>query len=273
MGPICSTFVHSQIHLHYVQYLFPIGPAVLALFPGFWIVEPLTPPPPMSPWGIVGRIVLAYVHSQMNPQTCTKFGVNRSIRLVAFPDLNVWPPKTPRNAPFFEGWIVFSYVYSKTNPQTCTKCGANRRSRLTASPYIWICDPLNPPPPNVPWGIVGRLAFSLCLFQDESADVNQSWCQSVLPFDSFPWLLNVDPLKPPKCPLVSLEAIYLANIHSLMNMHMCTKFGANRSSRFTSSPDFWMCDPYPPSPIVEGQIVFSLCPFPNESADVYQIWC
>ena len=27
------------------------------------------------------------------------------------------------------------------------------------------------------------------------------------------------------------------------------------------------------TPNVEGRIVFSLCPFPDESADVYQIWC
>ena len=79
----------------FVQYLFPIGPAVSPLFPGFWIVDPLNPRPQIPQWGIVGRIVLAYVHSQMNPQTCTEFGVNRSIRLVAFPDLNLWPPKPP----------------------------------------------------------------------------------------------------------------------------------------------------------------------------------
>ena len=29
----------------------------------------------------------------------------------------------------------------------------------------------------------------------------------------------------------------------------------------------------PPPPNIEGQIVFGLCPFPDESADVYQIWC
>ena len=38
---------------------------------------------------------LAYVHSQMNPQMCTEFGVIRSIRLAAFPDLHLCPPKPP----------------------------------------------------------------------------------------------------------------------------------------------------------------------------------
>ena len=81
-----------------------------------------------------------------------------------------------------------------------------------------------------------------------------------------------DPLKPPKCTLVSLRAICLAYILSQMNLHMCTKFDANLTSPLTCSSDFWMCDPLPPAN-VEGRIVFSLCPFPDESADVYQIWC
>ena len=54
----------------------------------------------------------------------------------------------------------------------------------------------NPPPPNAPWGIEGRHVFSLCPFRDESADVNQSWCQS----DSFPRLLNCWPPKTRQMP-------------------------------------------------------------------------
>ena len=39
-----------------------------------------------------------------------------------------------------------------------------------------------------------------------------------------------------------------------------------------------ICDPITPPPPnaswgIEGRIVLSLCPFPDESADVYQIWC
>ena len=126
------------------------------------------------------------------------------------------------------------------------------------------------PPPNTPWGIVGRLVLNLCPFADESAEVNQSWRQSVQPFDSFSSLLNGWPPKSPMCPLVSRRAICLAYIHSQMNLHMCAKFGANRSSRLTASTDFWICDPPPNAPWdIEGRIVFSLCPFPDESADVY----
>ena len=106
MGPICSTFVHSQIHLHYMctidsQSVQPFDHN----FPVFWIVDPITPPT-MPPCGIVGIIVWAYVHSQMNPQTCTKFRANRSSRLTAFPD-------------------------------------------------FWMCDPLPPPPPDMPLGYWG----------------------------------------------------------------------------------------------------------------------
>ena len=241
-----------------------------------------------------GELFLAYVHSQMNPQTCTEFGANRSIRLAAFPDINLWPPKTPRNAPCdIEGRIVFSYVHSQTNPQKCTKFGANRSSSLTACPDIWFCDPLKkpkcpwgivrrivfslcpfqtnpqtctkfganrcsrltaspdfwicdpPPPPQCHMGYWGRLGFSLCPFPDESADVNQSWCQSVQPFDSFPRLLNVWPLTPPpppSAPLCLKGQFFLSYIHSQMDLQMCAKFGVNRSSRLTASPDFLICD-------------------------------
>ena len=114
---------------------------------------------------------------------------------------------------------------------------------------------------NTALGYRGANWLSLCPFPDESTDVYQIWCQSVQPFDSFPRLLNVWPPKlppPPKCPLVSLMAICLAYIHSQMNLHMCTKCDANRTSRLTSSPDFWICDHLtPPPPNVEGRIVWA----------------
>ena len=101
-------------------------------------------------------------------------------------------------------------------------------------------------PRNAPWGIVGRLVFSICPFHDESTDENQSWCQSVQPFDSFPRLLNLwpptppppncflvhwgpigpavwqlsqtfeclTPNPPPECPLVFRGAIWLVYVHS-----------------------------------------------------------
>ena len=183
------------------------------------------------------------------------------------------------------------------NPQTCTKFGANRSSRLTASPDFWMCDPLTPPPPtrHAPWGIEGWLVFSLCPFPDEYADVNQSWSQSVQPFESFPWLLNLRPPKtpqvppcvsqgnlfgvypfpdesahvyqiwcqldqpfdifpwllnlwplPPPPPPMSRGELYLAYVHSQTNPQTCSKFVANRSSRLTASQDFWICDPLKP---------------------------
>ena len=69
--------------------------------------------------------------------------------------------------------------------------------------------------------------------------------------------------------------LYLAYAHSHTNPQTCTKFGANQSSCLTACPDFLHCDPPPPKKPwgIEGLIVFSLCPFPDESADLYQIWC
>ena len=36
---------------------------------------------------------------------------------------------------------------------------------------------------------------------------------------------------------------YLAYAHAQTNPQTCTTFGANRSSRLTTSQDFWICDP------------------------------
>ena len=62
----------------------------------------------------------------------------------------------------------------------------------------------------------------------------QIWCQSVQLFDSFPRLEFVNPLKPPG---VLRAELYLAYVHSQTNLQICTKFGANRSSRLTASPN------------------------------------
>ena len=184
----------------YVQHLFPIGPAVWPHFPGFWIVDPLKPPKCRRAvsWG---ELFLAYVHTQMNPQTCTEFGANRSIRLAAFPDLNLWPPKTLRNAPCgIEVRIVFSYVHSQTNSQTCTKFGANRSSSFTASPDIWICDPPNPPPqmpPGVLWGDL-YLAYVHSQINPQTwTKVGANRSSSLTASQDF-WMF--DPLKPPSAP-------------------------------------------------------------------------
>ena len=143
----------------YVQKLFPIHPAVWPHFPVFRIVDPLNPPPPMPPAVSWGEMILAYFHSQMNPQTYTKFGAIRSSHLSAFPDLNLWPLKTPELPPeVLRGELYLFYVHSQTNPQTCPKVGVNRSSRLTASQDFWICDSSTPPPPrNAPWDFEGHI--------------------------------------------------------------------------------------------------------------------
>ena len=137
------------------------------------------------------------------------------------------------------------------NPQTCTKFGANRSSRLTASQDFWICDPLTPPamPPGV---LRGELYLFSQMNPPTWTKVGANRSSRLTASRDFCWMF--DPLKPPKCPLVSLGAICLAYIHSQMNLHMCTKFGANRISRLTSSHDFWICDPLtPPPPMSRGE--------------------
>ena len=194
---------------------------------------PPTPPPEMLPGVWRGDLDLACVHSQMNLPTCTKFGANRSSRLTDSPEFWIFDPLSPPSAPLMSrGAICLAYIYihSQMDMQMCATFGANRSSHLTASPDYLICDTL-PPPPNAPWGIEGRLVFSLCPFPDESADVNQSWCQS----DSFHRLLNCWPPKTPQVPPLCLGGqLFLPYIHSHMNLHMCAKFGVNRPSSFGS---------------------------------------
>ena len=113
-------------------------------------------------------------------------------------------------------------------------------------------------------------------FPDESAHVYQIWCQSVQPFDSFPRVFNLWPHKPPlpHAPRVLRGELYLAYVHSQMNPQTWTKVGAN----LTASQTFECVTPPPNHPPkmprgIERRIVFSRCPFPDESADMYQIWC
>ena len=149
-------------------------------------------------------------------------------------------------------------------------------------PGFWIVDPLKPPKMPL-WGLVGRIVFSLCPFQDEStyvyriwcqsgiklcpfpdesADMYQIWCQSVEQFDSFPRHLNLWPPKNTKMPPGVLWGDwYLAYVYSRMNPQTWTKVGANRPSRLTASPDVWMFDPLkPPSApwCLEGQFLWRI---------------
>ena len=71
-----------------VPNLLPIGPVVcLTASQDFWICDPLKPPE-MPPFVLRFNWfgIYIYIHSQMNLHMCAKFGVNRSSRLVAFPE-------------------------------------------------------------------------------------------------------------------------------------------------------------------------------------------
>ena len=79
----------------------------------------------------------------------------------------------------------------------------------------------------------------------------------------------------PPCPSDIKGIICLAHVHSHMNMHTCAKFGPDRSSCLAYFPHFCMYDPltHPNIPLgLDRLILFSLCPFPDESAYVCQIW-
>ena len=267
----------------YVQNVFPIGPAVWPHFTGFWIVDPLNPPPPPKcrrgvSWG---ELFLAYVHSRMNPQTCSEFCANRSIRLATFPDLSLWPPKPPPpNAPCaIERRIVFSYVHSQTNPQTCTKSLCQSVEPFDSFPRhlnLWP-HKTSPPPKKKPPGV---LCGDLYLANVHSQMNPQTWtilgANRSSRLTASPEFRMFDPLNHP-VPLVSRRAICLAYIHSQMNLHMCAKFCCQSVQPFDSfnrllnlwSPKTPQNAPWD----IEGRIVFSLCPFPDESVVVYQIWC
>ena len=198
----------------------------------------------MPPWGIVGLIVWAYVHTQMNPQRCTKFGANRSSRLTASRDfLNVWPPNPPlpRHAPWgIEGWLVFSLCPFPDESADVNQSWCQSVQPFDSFPCLLNIWPHNPPP-HVPSCVSQGNLFGIYPFPDESAHVYQIWCQLDQPFDIFPWLLNVWPPNPP--PNVKGE-LYLAYVYSQTNPQTCTKFGANRSSRLTAASQyFWICDP------------------------------
>ena len=71
-------------------------------FPDFCILWP-PKTPQNAPWGIGGLIVFSLdVYSNMNPQTCNKFGANRYSRLVDFPDFFILDPLKP---PKFPSWV------------------------------------------------------------------------------------------------------------------------------------------------------------------------
>ena len=147
--------------------------------------------------------------------------------------LNVWPPKTPQMLPCVSWGNLFG-IY----PFPDESAHVYQLLCQSVQPFhifqwllnLWLLNP--PPTPNVE----GQIVFSLCPFPDESTDLYQMWCQSVQPFDSLPRHFDLWPPKTPQinCPSVSRRAICLAYIHSQINLHMCAKFGVNRSSHLVA---------------------------------------
>ena len=100
----------------------------LTASPHFGICDTLSPPPSpeMRPGVLRGDLYLAYVHFQMNPQTWTKVGANRT----ASPTFELL---TPPSAPLVSrGAICLADIHSHYGLHMCAKFGANRPSRLVA---------------------------------------------------------------------------------------------------------------------------------------------
>ena len=74
----------------------------------------------------------------MNLQMFTKFGANRSSRLVDFPDFCILgPPKTPQNAPWnIEALIVVSLCPSCRVPVRVSHVANGESSKELAKPNV-----------------------------------------------------------------------------------------------------------------------------------------
>ena len=132
-----------------VPNLVPIG-AVVWSFP--WLLNLWSPTPEIPPGVLRGDLDLAYVHSQMNPQTWTKLGANRSSCLTASPDFWMFDPIKPPSAPLVSRRaICLAYIHSQMNLHMCAKFGANLSSRWQLQ-QTWNVWPSKPPPPKWPLG-------------------------------------------------------------------------------------------------------------------------
>ena len=177
----------------------------------------------------------------MNPQSWTKVGANQSSRLTASQDFWMFDPLKPPSAPLLSRrTICLAYVHSQMNVQMCAKFGANRSSRLTASTDFWICNPLKHP--EMPPGI---LRGELYLAYMSIPRWIRRCVPNLVPIGPAVWQLpkTCDPLNPHG---VLRGELYLAYVDSQTNPQICTKFGANRSSRLTASPN--ICILWPPNP-------------------------
>ena len=162
----------------------------------------------------------------MNPQTGTKVGANLTASPVFWICDPLTSPKCPRG---IDGRILFSLCPFPDESADVYQMWCQWVHPFDSFPRLLNLWTLLP---KCPWVIEGGLVF--CPFPDESADVNQSWCQ----LDIFPRVLNLWPPKTSQLPTYVSRGKCLAYIHSHMNLHMCAKFGANRSSRLVAFSEF-----------------------------------
>ena len=136
-----------------VPNLVPIGSVVRQLSDS-WMCDPLTsPPPPDMPPGVLrGDLYLAYAHSQMNPQTWTKVGANRSSRLTASPDSWMFDPLNPPPPPSAPLCLSGQFVWRISIPRWICTCVPNL---MPIGPAVWHLPPtfefVTPNPP-MSWG-------------------------------------------------------------------------------------------------------------------------
>ena len=128
---ICLAYILSQMDLQMCATFGVNRSSRMRASVYFWICDPLTPLSEMPPGILRGDLYLGYVHSQMNPQTWTKVGANRTASQY------VWivdPPKPPSATVVSRGAICLAYINSHMKLHMCAKFGANRPSRLVAFP-------------------------------------------------------------------------------------------------------------------------------------------
>ena len=299
----------------FVPKLVPIGPAVwqlpetnlVPIGAAFWQLpqtfESVPPTSPKCPRGIEGRLGFSLCpfpdeSADVNQSWCQSVQpFDTCPRL-----LNVWPLKPPsvsrgnlfRVYPFPDGSADVCRFVPKLVPIGPAVWQLPETNLVPIGAAFWqlpqTFESVPPTSPKCPRGIEGRLGFSLCPFPDESADVNQSWCQSVQPFDSCPRLLNVWPLKPPSVSRGNLFRVYPFPDGSADVCIFVPKlvpigpavWQLPETNLVPIGAAFWQLpqtfESVPPtSPKcprgIEGRLGFSLCPFPDESADVNQSWC
>ena len=234
----------------------------LTASPDIWICDPLNPPPPqISPGVLWGNLYLAYVHSQMNPQTWTRVGVNRSNRFTASLDFWMIDPLKPPSASLVSRRAnCLAYIHSQMDLHMCAKFGANRSSRLIASTDFWICDLLKHP--KCPHGILrGELYLAYVDSQTNPQSFTKFGANRSSRLAASPniWICDLNPPPPPNAPGVLWGELYLAYFHSQMNLQTWTKVGANRSSRLTASPDFLIPLNPPSAPLcLQGWFVWRI---------------